>query len=191
MRNADEDRATISEEVVNAVWDGDPDRIGGKIVIVDQNGTTIPFRSRVLEVAHEFPLFGVDADDRQGMTLILRAQGRDIVELSIAVWAGVGGERLAINAQRVVHVVKEARDRVGRDGDRSLLQKTGDLAGCSTTPLQTGNWIACSVVCQEMLDERDYFGRFFSTDFRPAPARRTRPNSTSWSNSSCRPRATV
>ena len=96
-----------------------------------------------------------------------------------------------VDAERVVHLVKEAGDSVGRNEDSGLFKKGSDFASRAATPFQAGNRIASRVVFQEDFDGGDYLRRFFSTGFRPAPARRMRPISTSWSSNCCRPRATV
>src|SRR5450432_4459716 len=112
-------------------------------------------------------------------------------ELLIAVGAGVGGDLLAVDAQREIHLVEKASDGVGRNGNVDLLENLGDLLSRLAGPLQPGDGIAGGIVLQENLDGIDYFGSFFSTRLRPAPALRAPSISTSWTNSCCRPRATV
>ena len=114
-----------------------------------------------------------------------------MLELLIAVGAGVGGDLLAVNAQREIHLVEKTSDRVGRDWNVDLLENRRDLLSRLAGPLQPGDRIAGGIVLQENLDGIDYFGRFFSTRLRPAPALRAPSISTSWANSCCRPRATV
>ena len=114
-----------------------------------------------------------------------------MLELLITVGAGVGGDLLAIDAQREMHLVEEASDRIGRDRDIDLLENFRDLFGGLPSPLQAGDGISGGVVLQKNFDGVNYFGRFFSTRLRPAPALRARSTSTSWANSCCRPRATV
>ena len=62
MRDADGDAASIGQHVANAVRDGDADRVRAEVVIIDPTWGEIPSRARVLEVAHQFALLGVDAD---------------------------------------------------------------------------------------------------------------------------------
>src|SRR5574341_58145 len=114
-----------------------------------------------------------------------------MLELLIAVGAGVGSDLLAIDAQGEIHLVQEASDRIGRHRDIDLLKDFCDLLGRLPGPLQPGDGISGGVVLQENLDGIDYFGRFFSTGLRPSPALRARSTSTSWANNCCRPRATV
>src|SRR5215469_12499339 len=114
-----------------------------------------------------------------------------MLELPITVGAGAGGDLLAVDAQREIHLIEEASDRMGRDGDIDLLENFRDLFGGLPSPLQAGDGISGGVVLQENFDGLHYFGDFFSTRLRPAPALRTRSTCTSWANSGCRPRATV
>jgi len=96
-----------------------------------------------------------------------------------------------IDAEGVVQGVEQACHRVGGDRDVELLQQLGDLLRRLAGPLQAGDGVSRGIVFQQDLDGVDYFGRFFSACWRPPPALRTRPNSTSWASNCCRPRATV
>ena len=102
-----------------------------------------------------------------------------MLELLIAVGAGVGGDLLAIDAQRKIHLVEKTSDRIGRNRDIDLLENLRDLLRRLAGPLQPGDGIAGGVVLQKNFDGIDYFGRFFSTGLRPAPALRVRSTSTS------------
>ena len=79
-----------------------------------------------------------------------------------------------VNPERVFHLVQQAGDGIGGNTDSYLIEKASDLAGGSATPLQSGDRVAGSVVLEKDFDGGDYFGRFFSTGFRPPPDRRTR-----------------
>jgi len=71
MRDAYEDRATVGEQVVDAVWDRDADGIGTEIVIMDEHRRASHFTPLFLKFADQFSLFGIDADD--GKPLALKA----------------------------------------------------------------------------------------------------------------------
>ena len=102
-----------------------------------------------------------------------------MMELLIAIRAGGGGDLLAVDAQREIHLVEKASHRIGRDWDIDLLENLGDLLGRLASPLQPGDGVPGGVVLQKNLDGVDYLGRFFSTRLRPAPALRARSTSTS------------
>ena len=69
MRDAHEDRASVGKQVVDTVRDRDADGIGTEIVIIDAHGHPIPLGAIVLEVADQFSLFGINADDGKPLTL--------------------------------------------------------------------------------------------------------------------------
>ncbi len=102
-----------------------------------------------------------------------------MLELLVTVRTGVGGDLLTVDAQGEIDLVEQTSDRIGRNRDLDLLENLGDLLGRLTGPLQPGDGIPCGVVLQKNLDGIDYFGRFFSTRLRPAPALRARSTSTS------------
>lgn len=191
MGDSQKDRAPICKDVIDPVRNGDTDGVRAKIMIVDEDGRSTPSCSRIFKVADEFTLLGIDADDGMVPTLERSSKLRDVFELLIAIRARVGREHLVIDAERVAHLVKQAGDSIGRNEDSQFGEKDTNPISGSTTPFQSANRVAAGIVLKERFDGGDYFGRFFSTGLRPAPARRMRPISTSWSSNCCRPRATV
>jgi len=179
VRDADADSAAVVRWVVNAVGDADAAGIGAEVVIVHQNGRAVPFSSPVLESADQFAFFAVHANDGKTLSLEASPQGVDMLELLIAVRAGLGGDLLAVDAQREIHLVQKTSDCIGRDRNVDLLKNLGDLLGGLTGPLQPGDGISGRVMLQKNLDGLDYFGCFFSTRLRPPPVLRTRSTSTS------------
>src|SRR5713101_1119050 len=89
VRDADAHGATIVRRVVNAVGDTHAAGIGAEVVIVHRNGRAIPFGSGVLEVADQFAFLAIDADDRKTLSLEASPQRANVLELLIAVGAGV------------------------------------------------------------------------------------------------------
>jgi len=191
MRDADADGAAVVRRVVNAAGDADATGVGAEVVIVHPNGRAIPFGSGILEVADQLAFLAVDADDRKALSLKASPQRADMLELLIAAGTGVGGDLLAVDTEREIHLVQKTSDRIGRDRDVDLLKDLGDLLRRLAGPLQPGDGISGGIVLQKDLDGVDYFGRFFPTDLRPPPDLRARSTSTSWANHCCRPRATV
>ena len=102
-----------------------------------------------------------------------------MLKLLIAVGTGVGGDLLAVDAQREIHLVQKTSDGIGRDRNVDLLKNLCDLLGGLTGPLQSGDRVSGRVMLQKNLDGIDYFGRFFSTSLRPPPVLRARFTSTS------------
>ena len=146
MRDTYRDRSSIGEQIVDAVRDGDAGGVGTEVVVVDQTGRKIPTRSGVLEVADQFALLGVDANDRQAAALEALPKITQVEELIIAIGADVGGEFLVIDAQGIAHLMEEPSDSVGADDDAEVTQRHGDLVGSSPGPLQPSDGIAGRVV---------------------------------------------
>ena len=148
-------------------------------MIVDQARRAIPACARVLEVADQFALFGVHADDGQALPLEPIPQIADVEELLVAIGTGVGGELFLVDAQRIAHLMQEAGDGVGADDDPEVAERHGHFGGRPPGPLQSSDGIAGGVVFEQELDQGDDVGRFFSTGLRPPPARRVRSGATS------------
>src|SRR6266568_482248 len=102
-----------------------------------------------------------------------------MLELLIAVGTGVGGDLLAVDAQREIHLVQKTSDCIGRDRNVDLLKDLCDVLRRLAGPLQSGDGISSDIVLQKNLDGLDYLGRFFSAGLRPPPVLRTRSTSTS------------
>jgi len=63
MRDTHHDGPSIGEEIIDAVRDGDAGGVRAEIVVVDQSGRQIPTRAGILEVADQFALLGIDANN--------------------------------------------------------------------------------------------------------------------------------
>ena len=81
--------------------------------------------------------------------------------------------------------MQQARNGVRRDGEAIAGEQVGNLVGGAAGPFQARNGIAGRVMLEQVFDNRDYFGRFFSVGIRPAPARRMRPPEVTSPSSSC------
>src|SRR5271169_2552107 len=103
VRDADTDGAAVVQWVVNAVGDAHTAGIGGEVVIVHQNRRAIPFGSGVLEIADQFAFLAIGADEGKTLSLETSSQRVDLLELLIPVGSGIGGDLLAVDAQREVH----------------------------------------------------------------------------------------
>jgi hypothetical protein len=65
VRNTHYEGAAIVDDVVDAVWNGDANGVGAEVVVKDAAGTALPTAACIPEVADQFALFGIDADDGQ------------------------------------------------------------------------------------------------------------------------------
>src|SRR4030095_16849620 len=170
---------------------GHPDSLRAKVVIVDWSSLLAPNPSRILEVADQFFLLRIDADDRQAALEELFFLLCHIGELLIALWA-IDRERLCTGMQSLAPLVHESAQGVGTDLDIQVDQFSGDLAQAFSRPQSTpAHRIAGRILLQQADQPLQDIGRFFSARGRPAPARRTRSFCTCPAKSSRRPRATV
>src|ERR1035438_6131517 len=179
VRDADTNGAAVVQRVVDTVGDANAAGIGAEVVIVHQNRRAIPFGSGVLEIADQFAFLAIDADEGKTLSLEASSQRADLLELLIAVGSGIGGDLLAVDAQREIHLVQETSHGIGRDRNVDLSKNLGDLLRRLAGPLQSADGISCRVMLQKNLDGVDYFGRFFSTGLPPPPVLRARSTSTS------------
>ena len=144
-------------------------------MVIDKARRQIPARAEILEIADEFALLGIDANDGQTTALELLAKITEVEELMIAIGTMVSGKLLVIDPQRIAHLVEETRDGVGTDDDAEVAERDGYLIGSSTGPLEPSDRIAGGVVFEQKLDQCNYFGVFFSVGLRPPPDWRMRP----------------
>ena len=90
--------------------------------------------ARIFEIADEFALLGVDADDGQVAALEAVAQIGEVFELKVAVGTGIGRDLLLIDPQGIAHLLEQTGDGIGRDGDAEFGQRLRDRGGCATRP---------------------------------------------------------
>ena len=152
MRDADHDRPSIGEQIIDAVRDGDARRIGAEVVIVDQARRQVPARPEIFEIADQFTFFGIDANDGETAALKSVAKIAEIEELMVAIGTVVGGEFVVIDAKGIAHLMEEAGDGAGANQDTEVTQRHGHLGGGSSRPLQARHGVTGGVVFEQELD---------------------------------------
>jgi hypothetical protein len=85
-----------------------------------KRGRKIPTRTGILEVADQFALFGIDANDGQTAALETLPKITQVEELIITVGTRVGGEFLVIDAQGIAHLMEKTSDGVGANCDTEV-----------------------------------------------------------------------
>ncbi len=120
MGDADHDRASIGEQIIDAIRDGDASGIGAEVVIVDPAGRQIPTRTRIFERADQFTFFGIDANDGETAALKSVSKIAEVEELIVAIGTVVGGEFLVIDPKGIAHLMEEAGDGVGANQDTEV-----------------------------------------------------------------------
>ena len=129
VRDADDNGTAIGDGLVDAVRDGNADGIGPEVVIMNGPSIVIPTSALVFEVADQFALFGIDADDGQVAPPKTLAQIGNVIELEIPVGTGIGRDVLLVDAQGVIHRMQQAGNRIGRDGEAIVTKQVGNLVG--------------------------------------------------------------
>jgi hypothetical protein len=152
VRDAHHDRPSISKQIIDTVRDGDSGGVGSEVVVIDQAGRQIPTRAGILEMADQFALLGVDANDGQATALESLPKITEVKELVIAIGTMVSGEGLVIDPERIAHFVEQTGDGVGTDDDTEVAQRQGDLICSSPGPLQPSDGITGGVVFEQELD---------------------------------------
>src|SRR6266566_9917874 len=132
--NADHQSTAIFHNIVNPIRNSDPNRIGAEVVIIDATWDRFPTVARIFEIADEFAFFAVHADDGQMTALAAVAQLGEIFELKIAVGTAAGGDLFVIDPQGIAHVMEQAGDGIGRDGNAELGQLFSDGGSSTARP---------------------------------------------------------
>ena len=63
VRDANDDRTTVDNGLINAIRNGNANSVGQKIVIVDSPGFAVPTGSGAFKVADQFAFLGINAND--------------------------------------------------------------------------------------------------------------------------------
>ena len=134
MGNANDEGTAILDNIVNPIRNGDPDGIGAEVVIIDATRGRFPTTARIFEIADELAFFAVHADDGQMTALETVAQLGEILELKVAVGTRTGRDLLLINPQGIAHVMEQAGDGIGRDGNAEFGQLLRDRGGSAARP---------------------------------------------------------
>jgi len=136
--NAHADPSLIVQEVVHAVGDGLTQVLVQEVVNANVLGPALrpPLGAGILEIPHQFLLFGVHRDGRLITILELTNPGVDVLELGVAVGMRRAFPRLAIGLQTVAGLVQERRHAVGTDGVMLAIQFLGQMPQALARPAQ-------------------------------------------------------
>ena len=102
--------ALVLPHIIEAAWDHHACSSAAEIVIVGLDGFLRVDRAITVEIAQQFLLLGVHADDRQAIVQIIVLQAGDVLELGVAVWIA-GTHRLLL--QRLSPAVSVLAEQLG------------------------------------------------------------------------------
>ena len=169
VRYANHEGSAISCDVVDSVGNRDTCSVSTEVVIEDAAGLSIPASAGIFEIANEFAFFGVDADDGKMPPLKTVTQVGEIFELPVSVGTAGGRDLFVIHAERIAHLIEQARDGIGGDDDTGFEKFFRDSGRGAPRPAQARHGIAGRVVFEQPTNDIDYVGLFFSVDWRPPP----------------------
>src|SRR5208282_1534363 len=170
VRGAQQHRATIGPQIIQAAGNGHALGLRAKIVVVDWKSLRAPEAAGILESSHQFLLFAVHADNRQALAAELSALALEVTELTVALRAARTGETLAIDVQRIAQLLQQTPHRVGTDREAQFLQFFADLLQAQARPkAPPSHRIPGGVVAEQAPQLAQKAGRFFSTRGRPPP----------------------
>src|SRR5262249_1899122 len=136
-----------------------------------------PAAAGVLEVADQFLLLAIHAEDGPATAEEVAPPPRQQPELAIPV-GGVGaGQALAVGPQRVALLAQQPADGGAAGREAAAGQLVGQLLGGLVRPAKPVDRVAGRGVLEQFVQGRQDTGRFFSSRGRPPPGRRTRPGS--------------
>ncbi len=121
----------------------------------------LPGRALVAEVAYQFPLLGVYADDGVPLTDEFVPTTVNVSELLVAVTWGRLRAFLMIHTQPEVHLSEESAHGVSTHLNSTLNECDGDPLCGLTRPLQAADRLTSRFVLHQLLDLLDDFRRFF------------------------------
>ena len=132
--NANHQSTAVFHNIVNPIRNSNPDGIGSEVVIIDATRGGFPTAARIFKIADEFAFFAVHADDGKMTALEAVAQFGEIFELKVAVGTRIGRDLLLIDSQGIAHVMEQAGDGIGRDGNAEFGQLCSDGGGGAARP---------------------------------------------------------
>src|SRR5512142_3408978 len=100
----------IATEIVDPIGDAPPRGVLGEVGIEHVPVGLPPAAAWVLEVAHQFLLLGVHAEDRQAVREIPPAEAGQVAELPVPVGVVCPGQTFSVGAERIVMLAEQASE---------------------------------------------------------------------------------
>src|ERR1019366_8845251 len=141
-----------------------------EVMILDPHRLRAPTTARILEATDQLLLFGIDADDRSGLTDKALALSGDMTELLVTLRTTRFGDLFAVAAQGDAQLFQQAPHGIGADGQARIGQRPGDLTQppVRARPAPSHGITRQGVAAQgaQLFQESR---RFFSAPGRPPP----------------------
>ena len=174
MGGANKHRSLIAPQIVDSIGGRYAFCIRAEVVIHHRGRLETPDPAGVLEVAHQFLLLGIHADDRQALSGKAASLLVNALELKVTIRMRFG-EGLDVGVKAIAELMEKAADGAWAYPYVPLLEFLGDLIQAFVRPHPAASHrITCGGVFEQIGEDLQEFGCFFSTFWRPPPLRRTR-----------------
>ena len=138
-------------------------------MVLDGGRLEAPDPAGIFEVADQFFLFGIHADNGQRAAQKALFLPGDALELSIALWMRCG-KGFGVGVQGITQLIEQASYGRRTHYDIQLPQFVGDLAKSFARPqTASARGIAGGILLEQTGEGLQEAGRFFSTRGRPPP----------------------
>jgi len=146
--------------VIDPVGDGPPHGVGAEIVHVDTLCTLTPGLARVLEVADQLFLLGVNTNGRLTSRLMLGPLLPQVTKLAIAVGMLLPVHLLDVDPQAVVMLLEQATDHRSADAVTLVVETVLDISQPAVEPFLAAHGIPGGVGGHQ-LQNQSFEGRVF------------------------------
>ena len=138
-------------------------------MVLDGGRLEAPDPAGIFEVADQFFLFGIHADNGQRAAQKALFLPGDALELSIALWMRCG-KGFGVGMQCIAQLIEQSPRGPRADDDVQLPQLPCDLHQSFARPQRMpAGRIAGSALLEQTAEDLQEAGRFFSTRGRPPP----------------------
>lgn len=162
-------QGVVGRLIVNAKRSRFAFGVAGEIVHVDFLRIDAPNLPGVFEIAYQFTLLGVHADDRLAVPPEQTLDPLNEAILPITVRVRLSGQPFDVGPKGIIHSLEQAADRLGGTLSQPFRQGTQAAAGVFRVPFG----ITAGFRINQFLEILLYGGEFFLIVGRPPPARLT------------------
>jgi hypothetical protein len=148
---------------VNSIRNGTSKRIQFEIMIVDTLGLQTPALTVVLEIANQFLLFDINADDWPAFAQKVLFLRLNVLKLRVSVWMLLPGLTFDIGFERIIHLFQQSPNRIWTGYIALGFQAVAQMSQTTPQPFLGIHRIACCLWLDQGLQSSLYRRVFFST----------------------------
>lgn len=168
MRRTDHDVTLVMADVIDPIGDGFALGRVQKVIDIHVTPLLSPLHSRLLKVADQLTLFGINTDDGPTAAQISLSPAHDVAKLLIPMRRLLASEPFVIDPQRIISGLQQATNRWQTD---QIFRRQGflDFAQRFVGPFQTRDGVTRRFFSQQRFQSDQQIGYFFSVRGRPPP----------------------